>query len=101
MRETWVQSLGWEDLLEEGMATRSSVLAWRISMDRGARQVTVHGIVKSQMRLSKAQTSLIFKVLNLRQHLFLSVKVPCFLIVTFINLEGDIWHTMELFTSHC
>ena len=30
MGETWVQSLGWEDLLEEGMATHSSILAWRI-----------------------------------------------------------------------
>ena len=28
MRETWVQSLGWEDPLEEGMATHSSILAW-------------------------------------------------------------------------
>ena len=31
MQETWVGSLGWEDPLEEGMATHSSVLAWRIS----------------------------------------------------------------------
>ena len=30
MRETWVQSLGWEDLLEKEMATHSSILAWRI-----------------------------------------------------------------------
>ena len=30
MRETWVVSLGWEDTLEEGMATHSSILAWRI-----------------------------------------------------------------------
>ena len=30
MQETWVRSLGWEDPLEEGMATRSSILAWRI-----------------------------------------------------------------------
>ena len=30
MRETWVLSLGWEDLLEKGMATQSSILAWRI-----------------------------------------------------------------------
>ena len=30
MRETWVPSLGWEDPLEEGMATHSSILAWRI-----------------------------------------------------------------------
>ena len=41
-----VQSLGWEDLLEEGIATHSSVLAWRISMDRGAWQATVHGVAK-------------------------------------------------------
>ena len=36
MGETWVQSLGWEDPLGEGMATHSRVLAWRIPMDRGA-----------------------------------------------------------------
>ena len=36
MWETWVQSLGWEDPLEEGMATRSSILAWRIPMDKRA-----------------------------------------------------------------
>ena len=30
LQETWVQSLGWEDLLEEEMATLSSILAWRI-----------------------------------------------------------------------
>ena len=30
MQETWVQSLGWEDHLENGMATHSSILAWRI-----------------------------------------------------------------------
>ena len=47
MRETWVQSLGWEDPLEEGMATHSSILAWRIFIDRGAWQATVHGVAKS------------------------------------------------------
>ena len=30
IRETWVRSLGWEDPLEEGMGTHSSILAWRI-----------------------------------------------------------------------
>ena len=30
MQETWVRSLSWEDPLEEGMATHSSILAWRI-----------------------------------------------------------------------
>ena len=36
MQETSVRSLGWKDLLEEGMAIHSSILAWRIRMDRGA-----------------------------------------------------------------
>ena len=47
MRETWVQSLGWKDPLEEGMATHSSTLAWRTPMDRGAWQATVHAVAKS------------------------------------------------------
>ena len=53
VRETWVRSLGWEDVLEEGMATHSSVLAWRIPMDRGAWWATVHGVANSQTRLSE------------------------------------------------
>ena len=48
----WVQSLGWEDLLEEDMATHSSILAWRIPMDRGAWWATVHGVTKSWTQLS-------------------------------------------------
>ena len=52
MREAWVRSLGWEDLLEKGMATHSSSLAWRIPMDRGAWRATVHGVTKSRTRLS-------------------------------------------------
>ena len=39
IQETWVQSLGWEGPLEEVMPTHSSILAWRIPMDRGAWQV--------------------------------------------------------------
>ena len=50
--ETWVCSLGWEDHLEQGMATHSSILAWRIPMDRGDWWATVHGVIKSQTRLS-------------------------------------------------
>ena len=41
--ETWVGSLGLEHPLEEGMATNSSILAWRIPMDREAWWATVHG----------------------------------------------------------
>ena len=47
MQETWVQSLGWEDALEEGTTTHSSILAWRIPMDRAAWRATVHGVTES------------------------------------------------------
>ena len=52
MQETWVQSLGWADPQKKGMATHSSIAAWRISMDRGAWQTTVHRVAKSETRLS-------------------------------------------------
>ena len=48
MWETWVQSLGWVDCLEDGMATHIRILAWRIPMDREDRQATLHGVTKSQ-----------------------------------------------------
>ena len=41
-----MRSLGWEDPLEEGMATHSSILAWRIPMDTGAWRATVCGVSK-------------------------------------------------------
>ena len=43
----WVQSLGREDPLDKEMTTHSSILAWRIPMDRGAWRATVYGITKS------------------------------------------------------
>jgi len=51
MREIWVQSLAWEDPLEKGMATYSSVLAWRIPWTEEPVEL-VHGVAKSQTRLS-------------------------------------------------
>ena len=56
--ETWVQSLSWEDPLEEGMATHSSILAWRMPVDRGAWRATGHEVTKetdTPERLSTAQ----------------------------------------------
>ena len=47
--EMQVQSLGREDPLEKEMATRSSILAWRIPMDRGAWRATVHGVEESDL----------------------------------------------------
>ena len=46
MWETWIRSLDWEDALEKGKATHSSILAWRIPW------TTVHGVAKSRTRLS-------------------------------------------------
>ena len=58
MRETGVLSLGGEDPLEKDMATHSSILAWRIPMDRGAWWATAYGVTKSQtqLRASKPNT---------------------------------------------
>ena len=62
MGETWVQSLGREGPLGEGMATPSSFLARRIPMDGGAWQATVHEIAKSQTQLNhKAHTHILNK----------------------------------------
>ena len=47
----WVQSLGQKDPLEEGMVTHSSILAWRISMDIGAWQAMVHGVITESLSL--------------------------------------------------
>ena len=59
--EPCIWSLGWEDLLEEGMATHSSILAWRISMDRGSRWPTYsplgHKESNTTQRLSTAHST--------------------------------------------
>ena len=64
MEERWVPSLGPEDPLEEGMATHSIILAWRIPMDRGASQATVQRVANSRTllkRLSRAQYNIASK----------------------------------------
>ena len=52
IQKIWIRSLGWEDPLEKGMATHSSILSWRIPMDRGAWWIAVHDVAKSQTQLS-------------------------------------------------
>ena len=51
MQEMQVPSLGWEDPLEEEMATHSSILAWRIPMNKGAWRAAVQGVAKSWTQL--------------------------------------------------
>ena len=55
MQEMQVLPLGWENPLEEGMTTHSSILAWRIPTDKGDLGAAVHGVAKSQTSLSTAQ----------------------------------------------
>ena len=76
-QETWVQSQGQEDPLEEGMATHFSVLAWRIPMDRGAWRGTVHGVTKSRTRLSTQHTQVAFTL-----HSFSIHRLGCVCLVT-------------------
>ena len=51
VQEISVTSLGWQDPIEESMVTHSSILAWKIPMDRGTWQATTHGVAKSRTRL--------------------------------------------------
>ena len=48
MQETWVRSLDWEDSLEEGMTTHSSILVWRSPMEKYAWWAIAYGVAKSQ-----------------------------------------------------
>ena len=63
MRETRVQSLGWEDLLEKEMATESRILAWKIPWMEEPGRLQSKGVTKSQTRLNDF-ISLHFKQLS-------------------------------------
>ena len=52
MQETWVRSLGWEDLLEEEMATHSGILAWEIPWTEKPGGLQSMGLQKSWTQLS-------------------------------------------------
>ena len=54
MQETWIRFLGWEELLEEGMATHSSIPSWRISMHRGAWWARVHGLQRVRINFQQS-----------------------------------------------
>jgi len=71
MQETQVQSLGWEDPLGKGMATHIQHSCLENPMDRGALQATVHGVAKSQTRLSDYLSTL-----SLSHFHYLSVQDP-------------------------
>ena len=58
IRETCVRSLNWEDPLEKGKATHSSILAWRIPW------TAVHGVAKSQAQLSNFHYHWLSRILD-------------------------------------
>ena len=64
MQEARVQSLSQKDSLEEGMATHSSILVWRIPVDRGAWRATVHAVTKSWTWLSDYTTTMLLSHLT-------------------------------------
>ena len=84
MREIWLPSLDWEDPGEEDMATHSSMLAWRIPMDRGMWQAIVLGVAKSWTWLSNFHFHFAF---SLHQ----SAPVILFRTVSFLSLENSLW----------
>ena len=55
-QEMWFQSLGWEDLLEEGMATHSSIICLENPMDREDWQATVHRVTNTWTQLKRLST---------------------------------------------
>ena len=55
LQETWLRSLGWEGSLKKGIATHSSILAWRIPKDRGAWWAAIRGVSESD--ISPAENS--------------------------------------------
>ena len=73
IQETSVWSMGQEDPLEEALATHSSILAWRIPVDRGAWRAPIHRIAKSQTRLSDQH----FMPSNRWQQVVLQLCITC------------------------
>ena len=74
MQETWVQSLGWEDPLEKRNGYPLQCSCLENSMDRGAWWATVHGVTKSQTRLSDFTFTFTWVIKELEKPLLLDTK---------------------------
>ena len=97
---TWAQSLGWEDPLEEGMETHSSILAWRIPVDREAWPATVPGPQRvGHDCVTKHSTTLLVQWITYLGNSFTSQKVSktCLVKTTYVNSlwRYPIWKSRE------
>ena len=88
--EMWVWSLDWEDLLEEGMATHSNILAWRIPKDRGAWRAPVHGVSKSWTLSHLARTA------RMHQRLESEIKAWGWLLSIWLRWSLHIMHHFKV-----
>ena len=88
-QETWVQSLGWEDPLEKGMTTHSSILAWKNPMDRGAWRATVERVKELDMTE------------QLNKHTYLAsiyhrARLMATIVDIFLEKTVEVWATFSL-----
>ena len=89
MQETWVQSLCWEDPLEECLAIHSSIPAWRIAMDRRAWQATVHGVTELDTTEWLSTAHIYLHVFSFHWYIFILNRV---LLPIFFNVENNqVW----------
>ena len=86
VQETWVLSLSWEDPLEEGMATHSSILAWRVPMDREAWWAIVHRVAKRHNRVTEHSTCLSNGSVYLVYFVFLCYSSCILIIIGLLNV---------------
>ena len=99
MRKTWVWSLDWEDPLEKGKATHSSILAWRIPFD-----CIVHGVTKSQIRLNDFHFWISFPFVRWHEILWTKKKKRYFYKVScavYTQLLSLVWTFTILWTIVC
>ena len=78
MQETWVRSMGWEDPLEKGKATRSSILAWKIPWTEEPGGLQSMGVTKSQTRLSDKHLEKRKSVFSTKMLICQSLQHKCF-----------------------
>ena len=105
MWETWVRPRGWEDPLEEGMAAHSSVLAWRISTDRGAWRVTVRGVTKGQTQPSDSAEHGMAHGHRAGPTMSISYSLPLSTAINSMSWSSPIWSVqpgpLVLFRGQC